>query len=124
MKKGVYTPKAVYVAIIILTMSVAFVAINTAILSKTIKEIEESTVSAPLTLNEFDALYDDFLKVRTYLSISVDHDDIATVETGFAEIRGALAAGDEESAAIAKSRLCSALGHLRRLSGFNIDSII
>ncbi|MBR2467372.1 MAG: DUF4363 family protein [Clostridia bacterium] len=117
-------PAAVYFAFIILAFTLAFVCVNTVILSRTISRLEQEAAAAPLNEEAFDKLYDDFLSARVYLSITVDHDDIACVETEFFEIRGALAIGDTDSAAIAKSRLCGALGHLGRLSGFNIDSVI
>ncbi len=117
-------PTAVYFAFAILVLTLAFVCVNTVILSRTITKLEQDVTAAPLNEEAFDKLYGDFTSARVYLSITVDHDDIACVETEFFEIRGALAIGDTDSAAIAKSRLCGALGHLGRLSGFNIDSVI
>lgn len=117
-------PKVVYAAVFILILIVSFVIINTLILSRTIKDLEKEAIETSLNTEDFERLYGKFLRARTYLSITVDHNDIATVEAEFAEIRGALSVGDFDSAAIGKSRLCSALGHLGRLSGFNIDSII
>lgn len=117
-------PTAVYFAFATLALTLIFVCVNTVILSKMISGIEQKVAEAPLNAEVFDKLYDDFMSARVYLSITVDHDDIACVETEFFEIRGALAIGDTDSAMIAKSRLCGALGHLGRLSGFNIDSII
>lgn len=118
------TPWAVRLSIIILAAIILFIIINTAALSRIIGELERRASSAPLEASSFSTLYEDFKHARSYLSITVDHDDIAEVERDFCEIIGALSVGDGESAAIAKSRLCGALGHLRRLSGFNIDSII
>lgn len=117
-------PRAVCLSVIILTAIIVFIIINTAVLSKEIGKLEERVESAPSEISAFNALFDDFKHVRSYLSITVDHDDIAEVEKDFYEIIGALSVGDEQSAAIAKSRLCGALRHLKRLSGFNIDSII
>ncbi len=117
-------PPAVYFAAITLVLITTFIVINTTVLSSTIKKLKEKAEETPLTANAFESLHEDFLAARTYISISVDHNDIASVEEEFQEILGALAIGDKESAAIAKSRLCGALGHLGRLSGFNIDSII
>ena len=117
-------PKAVIFASTALICVVAFVIVNTLVLSSMIGELERRTSSAEIEYTEFEELYEDFVGMRTYLSITVNHDDIATVEEEFDEIRGALAIDDKETAAIAKSRLLGALGHLGRLSGFNIDSII
>ena len=118
------TPKTVYFAVFILLLIVAFVSINTFTLLRTLKGLEAKCLSTPLEIEAFSVVYEDFLSVRTYLSLSVAHDDIGTLEREFVEILGALKIGDKESAAIAKSRLCGTLSHLGRLSGFNIDSII
>ncbi len=118
------TPREVSLAFLILTAVILFVIINTCMLSKTIGELERRAESTPLELSSFNELYNDFKSVRSYLSITVDHDDIAEIERDMCEIIGALSVEDAQSAAIAKSRLCGALGHLKRLSGFNIDSII
>lgn len=117
-------PKAVIFAVAALICVVAFVIVNTLVLSRMIGELEQRTRSAEMEHTEFEKLYEDFVGMRTYLSITVNHDDIATVEEEFEEIRGALAIDDKETAAIAKSRLLGALRHLGRLSGFNMDSII
>lgn len=118
------TPREVSLAFLILTAVILFVIINTFVLSKTIGELERRAESTPLELSSFNELYNDFKSVRSYLSITVDHDDIAEIERDMCEIIGALSVEDTQSAAIAKSRLCGALGHLKQLSGFNIDSII
>ncbi len=117
-------PFAVYFAVGLLLAIILFVSVNTAVLSHVIGALHERALEMPLEGEAAEELYGEFLRSRTYLSLSVDHDDIAAVEEEFAEIRGALSVGDKDGAAIAKSRLCSALGHLGRLSGFNIDSII
>ena len=122
--KNSKTPPAVYFAYVTLAVITVFISINTAFLSKTISDLEQKARATPIEASAFEELYDDFLKARTYLSTSVDHDDIASVEAEFHEILGALAIDDKESAVIAKSRLCGALCHLGRLSGFNIHSII
>ncbi len=123
-KKHEAMPWAVYFAIVTFLLIVIFIILNTVFLSRTIGKIEQKAAATPLEAEAVNELYGDFLRARTYLSISVDHDDIAAVEAEFFEMLGALSVGDTDGAAIAKNRLCGALGHLRRLSGFNIDSII
>ncbi len=126
MKRGAkrHAPKAVIFSIVTLVCVVAFVIVNTLVLSSMIGELERRTSAAEIEYTEFEELYEYFVGMRTYLSITVNHDDIATVEEEFEEIRGALAIDDKETATIAKSRLLGALRHLGRLSGFNMDSII
>ena len=64
------------------------------------------------------------MKRQTYLSLTVSHDDLSDIEDIIAELRGAAEVGDKDGVRIAKSRLGSALSHLRRLSGVNLDSIL
>ena len=117
-------PYAVIFAVSVLTLIFIFVCANTFILSDIISDIEGRVTRTELDEGSMVKIHEDFLKSRTYLGITVNHDDIAEVEEEFAEILGALSIGDKDAAEIAKSRLISALGHLKRLSGFNIDSII
>lgn len=117
-------PAVVIFAFTVLLLVLSFVCVNTLVLSRIIGELEEKTETTKLEASEFTELYGEFLRMRTYLSITVNHDDIKAVEEEFAEILGALNIDDHETAAIAKSRLVGALSHLRRLSGFNIDSVI
>lgn len=117
-------PYAVIFAVSVLAVIFVFVYSNTLILSDIISDFEMRVKGTELEGAKFNGIYEDFLKNRTYLGITVNHDDIAEVEEEFAEILGALRIGDTQTAEIAKSRLISALGHLKRLSGFNIDSII
>ena len=117
-------PYAVIFAVSVLALVFIFVCTNTFILSSIIGDIETRVVNAELEGGSMMKIHEDFLKSRTYLGITVNHEDIAEVEEEFAEILGSLRIGDTQTAEIAKSRLISALGHLKRLCGFNIDSII
>lgn len=117
-------PGAVIFAIAALLCVLVFVFVNTLLLHLTITRLEDRVEATQTEYGAWAELYEKFLKSRTYMSITVNHDDIAAVEEEFAEILGALRIGDKEAAEIAKSRLESALGHLKRLSGFNLDSII
>ena len=117
-------PGSVIFAIAALLCVLIFVFTNTLLLHTAITGLEQRVEAAPMEYGAWAQLYEKFLKSRTYMSITVNHDDIAAVEEEFAEILGALRISDKETAEIAKSRLESALGHLKRLSGFNSDSII
>ena len=64
----------------------AFVAINTAVLSTLIGDIERDAMRVELTEADATELYEKFTHVRTYLSITVNHDDIARVESELAEL--------------------------------------
>jgi hypothetical protein len=75
-------------------------------------------------LSVYSEIYDDYRQRQKFLSITVNHEDLTTIETEFEEILGSALADDKENIIIAKSRLIGALEHIRRLSGINIDSIL
>ena len=115
-------------AVALLILVIAFVTVNTVILDKQIEEITESVSS--LTINSENAkegaekIYDDFMKKEKYMSFTVSHDDLTSIEDCFVEMIGFILVGDISNAEVTKSRLISYLEHLRRLSGFNIDAVI
>jgi len=111
-------------ATVLLLAVVIFVTVNTVVISHLTSNFEKKAIGLVLSDDGVSELYSDFVKMRTYLTLTVNHDDIACVEEELAELMGAVKVGDTESAEIAKSRLVNAISHLGRLSGFNIDSII
>ena len=70
------------------------------------------------------ALYTEFNRLEPYISLTVSHSDLMSIEDAINEFKGYAEVGDRDGASVTKSRLIGALRHLRRLSGFNIDSII
>ena len=107
------------------------VAANTYVIDRKIYSLHESLakvkIDADSTALAQKAVADIFEKYRsseTYISLTVNHDDLTNIEDNFAELIGNLSVGDSDGAAITKSRLLCSLEHLRRLSGINIDSII
>ena len=118
-------------AVIILIITVGGVTLNTVVLDRMIGEklvaAEALTISdeAPGASEKAVALaYEDFKRAERYISLTVNHDDLTNIEQLFAELIGHLSVGDTDSARVTKNRLVDALCHLRRLSGFNIDSVI
>ena len=73
---------------------------------------------------DFDSIYKKFKKAEKIISITTSHDDLTSIEEGFAELMGAIETNDTNEIVKIKSRLKSAFMHLGRLSGINIDSII
>ncbi len=119
--------KAKIAAVLMLVITLGFVTINTFVLDSMISEIvrevdalgtEESDLAAA------EAIYEKFSRYETYVSITVSHEDLTNIEISFSELVGYLAVGDSDGAAVVKRRLSDALGHLRRLSGLNIDAVI
>ena len=115
-------------SIILLIAVISFVVVNTVMLSREIDEITDAVSSFMPSEENAEAkatvLYDDFMKKEKYMSITVSHDDLTSIEDCFVEMIGFISIGDTKNAAVTKSRLISYLKHLRRLAGFNIDAII
>ncbi len=114
----------------IITFSITVIAIifNTIYLSKTTKrfinEMEELDIQSEDAIENAQKVRDDFMKSLPFISLTVSHDDLTNIEDGFAELVGCLYVNDKNGAEITKNRLKCSFEHLRRLSGFNIDSII
>lgn len=119
------------IAFCLLFLVLGFVLVNTIVLDKQIKEVyartEEMNISDE-NIEECEAkmreLYEYFKKRETFISLTVNHEDLTNIEESFSEIIGCLSVGDADGARITKNRLLDSLEHLRRLSGFNIDAII
>ncbi len=73
---------------------------------------------------ELEELFSDYRRAAKIISISVSHDDLTNIEENFADVIGAARAGDSDGLTTVKSRLIDSLGHLRRLSGISLESII
>ncbi len=118
--KTVIAAYAISIALII------FVIVNSFILSFNINAVIEKLKSTPDTPSSgelYKDIYYDYMRRQKYIALTVNHDDLSTIETSFFEMLGAIDANDEESLIISKSRLLGALSHLKRLSGINMDSI-
>ena len=116
------------IAILLLILILTYVVINTVMLSNGIEEITNSVkgldVGNSNSKNEAESIYERYKDYETYISLTVDHDDITNIEDCFVEMIGYLSVEDSDNAKVTKGRLISYLEHLRRLSGFNIDAII
>lgn len=110
---------------------ICFVVVNTLVLDREIGRLYELTKDLTISEDnikkcEKDAreLYETFKKKETFISLTVNHEDLTNIEESFSEIIGYLSIGDADGARVTKNRLLDSLEHLRRLSGFNIDAII
>ena len=93
-------------------------------INETISDVESIDVAKNNTNNEAESIFNDFMQREKYISLTVSHEDMTWIEECFAELISYISMSDTVEAEAAKSRLLHALKHLRRLSGFNIDSII
>ena len=120
--------KAVRVAAILLIITLLTVVINSIVLKGIIDEITDEVVKAEeedaeLALKEYSEIFEKYKKKSSYISLTVNHEDLTDIENSFAEIIGAARGGDIVGVITIKSRLVSALTHLGRLTGINLDSI-
>ena len=90
----------------------------------TIEEVASINIQESGTKVEAERIFDKFLEREHYISLTVSHEDLTIIEDCFCEMIGYLKVGDVDNAEVTKGRLLGSLEHLRRLSGFNIDSII
>ena len=115
-------------AVILMVIVIVFVSINTIVLERQICATMEKVET--LSLEDGDAernakeIYSDYKRKEKYMSVTVSHDDLTSIEDCFVEMIGFISVDDVQNATVTKSRLISCLEHLRRLSGFNIDAII
>lgn len=116
------------IAIVCLVVVLTVVVLNGLALKgkieATIEEVASINTQESGTKDEAERIFDEFIKREHYISLTVSHEDLTTIEDCFCEMIGYLRVGDKDNAEVTKGRLLGSLEHLRRLSGFNIDSII
>ena len=120
--------KAVNIAVILLLCSLTFVVANSLSLTAIIDDVIEKTENTDdneVNLKEtYEEIYSEFESKMTYISLTVNHEDLTSITDAFSELIGTLEAEDQTSFVAVKSRLISSLKHIIRLAGINIDSIL
>lgn len=118
-------------AFVMITLIFAAVAANTVFLEINITKIHAevdainiSEENCAKARSETEKAFAVFRAKELFIGLTVNHDDLSNIEGFFSEMIGYLAVGDANGATVAKNRLTDSLGHLKRLSGFNIDAII
>lgn len=102
------------------------VFVNSFVVSYNIDRLTEAIETAPDDASDseiYNEIFEDYLRREKYLALSISHSDLHAIEDSLAELIGAVAAGDDDTLIIAKSRVIRALSHIKRLAGVNIDSI-
>ena len=116
------------IAVILFFLVVISVGLNTFFLAREIDSVTEDVKAIDVTSSNAKAnaekLFYEYMKKETFISLTVSHNDLTTIEDCFVEMIGYLSIGDSDNAEVTKSRLIHSFEHLRRLSGFNIDAII
>ena len=115
-------------AVCILVFTISAVIVNTVVIKRQIEDtkgqIHSLSVEEDGALERARGIEKEFRRRLTYISLTVNHDDLTVIEQSFAELIAYLEVGDTDGAHVTKNRLLDSLEHLGRLSGFNIDSII
>lgn len=116
------------IALVVLIFIVGAIAANAVFLDKniseTLNEVNELTLNGENSLENAESIYAGFKEKETYISITVNHEDLTNIDECFADMIGYLSVGDIDGASVIKYRLIDSLEHLRRSCGLNIDSII
>jgi phage-related tail protein len=88
------------------------------------------TISSEAEVDDLETFEKTFEKIKKiynnneiFVSLSVSHEDLTSIQEILAEIEGAMSANDKNAVIIAKSRFESAVLHLGQLSALNIESI-
>lgn len=115
-------------AICLFVIIIGFVITNTLVLQRVtdrlISKVEELNVDRDEALEKVIEIDEFFREKECYIGFTVSHDDLTNIEDCFAELTGYISVGDTDGAKVAKCRLIRFFEHLRRLVGFNIDTII
>ncbi len=123
-------PKDVAIALVILLLLTVLTTVNEIACSRALDGLTEAVEAIEIdgeysdTSRKVNMLAEKFDTWSFFFSVTVNHDDIGDAKSELIELVEAVEAKDSVAARIAKSRLLGALGELRRLSGFGIDSII
>lgn len=116
------------IALVIMTITVSFVIVNTIVLNICIRKFHEMVSKCDFSTktgeSEFYSAAEYYKKRYWFISLTVNHNDLGEVEGLISEIRGYIEIADKEGATVTKSRLVGSIEHLRRLVGINIDGIV
>lgn len=116
------------IAVVLLVGVLSAVTINTFVIDRQVTAltdmINELDVTDEEAQEKLKNIQDKYEQKKDYISITVSHEDLTSVEECFVELTGYISDGQATEAEITKNRLLFYLEHIRRLSGFNIDSII
>lgn len=120
--------KVKILAVIAFVTIITAVTVNTGIIYKHSTKLYEIVEKIDLTAEEASgaakAAYEYYKNKESYISLTVNHEDLTNIEDAFNELIGYLDVDMKEEAQVTKNRLLCFIEHLGRLSGINIDAII
>lgn len=113
---------------VIMLSVIGFVTANTLIIeARADRLIDRISAIDPYSATageEAQDAYSLFREWELYMSLTLSHNDLTNIEDSFVELLGYLSVDDGDQALVIKNRLLNSFEHLRRLSGFNFDSVI
>ncbi len=117
--------KLSYLMLFMLLLTVIFNAVYISRFADKLYELStEDSGDDILSLElKFEKINDIYRKNEIFISLTVSHEDLTSIEEILSEIEGAFAAKDKNAVIIAKSRFENAVLHLGQLSALNIQSI-
>ncbi len=118
-----------HAAIAILCAIVLFVVGNSLYITSTVDEYlnDWKATSTPEDVKDLlpkvQAFREEYTRFETYISLTINHEDLMDIRLAIAEMEGCAEGEDRQGFMQAKSRLLDTLMHLRRLNGFSLYSL-
>lgn len=118
--------KTKWIAAGILLAVCIFAVGNAAALRREIEKIENavSASGAECDVLRIKKAEEEFCRREAFFSLTIHHATLRQIEQDLAELSGAAEAGDEQTFIAVKQKVLSALARLKRLSGWNFESIL
>ncbi len=120
--------KVKILAVVSIILVITAVIANTCVINKHSKElygrVEKIDISNEGALYDAMAAYEYYKARESYISLTVNHEDLTNIEDSFNELIGYLEVDMRDEAKVTKNRLLCFVEHLGRLSGVTIDAII
>lgn len=114
--------KSIFLSSLIITLTVAFIAVNSIVSAGILKNIE-TELKEEKTTEEYKAIEKQFDKSAGYLSFFMSDSTILEIHSSLGEIIAYSEAGSDDEMEAAKNRLRVRLNEQRRLCGLNFKSI-
>ncbi len=117
--------KLSYIVLFVLLLSVILNAVYISRFTEKLYSIlnEESGEDIEAFAVKFQKIKKIYSENEIFISLTVSHEDLTSIEEILSEIDGAITAKDKSALIIAKSRFESAVLHLGQLSALNIESL-
>ena len=116
--------KSLVTSLLVLLILTAIVITNAIFVNLILGSIEDRLEGIESSVNDYELLYKDYMQKERYLSLTIEDGILLEIERSFVECIESARSEDEGGVAIGKSRLLCDISHIRRLSSFNIKSVM